>query len=236
MTQERTQLTRSLIQLMHSLSIFSESKDPNSLLKKLIKLINEIIPVDSCLIYLYDKKEEKLTLIGSKKTKTGLIGNITLKKGEGITGWVAGHKKKVVLHKEAFNDKRFKLFTQLPEDKFEAFLSIPIKYGEELIGVINLQNKVKYKFSDEEIKIVESIIKIISEHFAKVMLKERIEYLENKLEERKLVDKAKGIIMKKLKISEDLAYKTMRKESMAKRQTMKKLAEAIIIAEGIGSF
>lgn len=62
-------------------------------------------------------------------------------------------------------------------------------------------------------------------------LKEENERLKKALEERKLVDRAKGILMKKEGIPEDEAYRRIQKLSMDKRKKMADIAEAIILAE-----
>lgn len=219
------------INLLSQLVVF-ESYDFEIFLKKLIKLIIKIIPVDSCLVYFYDRDKKEFILIGSKVTHKKLLGKIIMKTGEGITGWAAAHKKTVVLEKQAYQDKRFKFFKELPEDKFEAFLSVPISDKEGVVGVINLQNKQTFRFSTDQIKIIETIVKIISSAFATVVLERKVGYLENKLEERKIVEKAKGVLMKVKKIGEDEAYKLLRTESMKKRKTMKEIAEAVILVWG----
>lgn len=59
-------------------------------------------------------------------------------------------------------------------------------------------------------------------------LQDRIKQLEVTLENRKKLDKAKGIIMKKINISEDEAYKFLRKKSMDMCIPIDKVAEKII--------
>lgn len=54
--------------------------------------------------------------------------------------------------------------------------------------------------------------------------------LKDSLETRKLVDRAKGILMTAHKISEQDAYRKMQQYSMAKRMSLKALAESIIKA------
>ena len=64
-------------------------------------------------------------------------------------------------------------------------------------------------------------------------LKDENERLRKALEERKLVDKAKGILMKNEDIHEDEAYRRIQKHSMDKRKKMVEIAEAIILAEEV---
>lgn len=217
-----------IVNLLSQLVVF-ESYDFREFLKKLIILLTKLISVDSCLIYFYDKHTKELILVGSKKSHTDLMGKITMKKGEGITGWVVAHKKTVRLTKKAYEDERFKTFENLPEDTYEAFLSVPILDKEGVVGVINLQNKKPYAFSSEQVKTVEAIVKIVASAFEKIVLDRKVDDLEQKLEERKAVERAKGVLMKKNKMTEREAYQMMQREAMKKRKTMKEIAEAVLL-------
>ena len=221
-----------IIDLLSKLVVFN-SYDFQEFLNKLIKLILKIIPVESCLIYFYDREKKELILVASKKPHEKLMGKIKLRWGEGITGWVAAHKKTAALTKEAYKDNRFKFFEELPEDRFEAFLSVPIIDREGVVGVINLQNKTAFDFTKDQIRRLEAVVKIIASAFEKIVLERRIGHLETKLEERKIIEKAKGILMKMKNIDENKAYTMMRNEAMQKRKTLRDIAEAIILVYGI---
>jgi len=160
------------------------------------------------------------------------LGKIILKEGEGITGWVAENKKTVAIKEKAYLDPRFKFFKELPEDRYEAFLSVPIIDKQGLVGVINLQNKKPKVFSKKERQMVEIFASVIASGLRKVILQEKLGFLEEKLEERKIVEKAKGILMKKESLTEEEAYKKMQKEAMKKRKKLKEIAEAIILIWG----
>lgn len=56
----------------------------------------------------------------------------------------------------------------------------------------------------------------------------QIDELGQKLEQRKLVEKAKGLLMDQFSITEESAYKRMRRLSMNKQLTMEKVAEKIL--------
>ncbi|MFH1790816.1 MAG: ANTAR domain-containing protein, partial [Candidatus Omnitrophota bacterium] len=64
-----------------------------------------------------------------------------------------------------------------------------------------------------------------------LMVKTKI--IQEELESRKKVEKAKGILMKDQKISEDEAYNLIRRSSMDKRVHMKEIADAIILSHEI---
>jgi AmiR/NasT family two-component response regulator len=54
------------------------------------------------------------------------------------------------------------------------------------------------------------------------------------LEVRKLVERAKGILMKRHGLNEDESFKRIRKASMDSRKTMREVAEAILLADKMG--
>jgi len=69
-------------------------------------------------------------------------------------------------------------------------------------------------------------------HFIKEsQLQEEVASLKETLETRKLIEKAKGLLMKK-GISEPEAYRRMQKTAMDKRKSLKQVAEAILLMEG----
>lgn len=218
-------------ELLSQLVVF-DSYDFEQFLKKLIKLFTQLVPVDSCLIYFSDRTEKKLILVGSKQSHKKLLGKISLKTGEGITGWVAQHKKTVVLEKHAYRDERFKYVKELPEDMFEAFLSVPIIDREGVVGVINFQNKEPYSFSHDQIKTLEAVVKMIASAFETILLQRRVNVLETKLEDRKKIELAKGLLMKHDRLSEEEAYNKLQQEAMKKRKSMREIAEAVLLIYG----
>ena len=64
-------------------------------------------------------------------------------------------------------------------------------------------------------------------------LKKEVEETKKKLEERKIIERAKGIIMAKYSLKEEEAYKKLRDLSMQKRISMSKLADIVIMTGGL---
>jgi len=64
-------------------------------------------------------------------------------------------------------------------------------------------------------------------------LKKELKEITENYETRKLIDRAKSILMNKYGLSENEAYEKMRKESMNTRNSLKSIAESIILTDGI---
>jgi uroporphyrinogen-III synthase len=55
--------------------------------------------------------------------------------------------------------------------------------------------------------------------------------LSGQLETRKLVERAKGILQRELKLSEEEAYRAMQRQSQQMRKSMKEISDSIILNE-----
>ncbi len=64
-------------------------------------------------------------------------------------------------------------------------------------------------------------------------LAEQVSDLQERLETRKMLDRAKSVLMQKLGLDEAEAYKRIQKSSMDSRKSMKEIAEAILITESL---
>ena len=207
----------------------SYNLDLKEVLDRIVKIVSGVTAADSCFLYLID--DGHLVLRASLNPKPLEIGNIKLKLSEGIPGWVATNKRTVAIAKKAYNDKRFKFVNSLPEDKFEGFLSVPIIYRDKVMGVINVQHSRPRSYSKNEITLFELVAKATGGAIENALLFSEKEALKEALETRKVIEKAKGILMKKYSVTEDEAYKLLHKKSMDKRMSMKEIAAAIIISE-----
>jgi signal transduction protein with GAF and PtsI domain len=157
--QKTLDLAGQELKILHQISqSISCSLDLDQVLHKIIDLVVDVTTGDSCLLYLLDEPGDHLVLRASKNPHPRLIGKIGVRVGEGITGWVAREAEPVAIGRNASKDVRFKVFNNLPEDKYEAFLSVPIiAPTDRVIGVINVQHRKARRHSDRE-KALLSII------------------------------------------------------------------------------
>ncbi len=126
----------------------------DAVLHDIVEIAVEVTKADSCLIYLFNPRRDELILRASKNPHPKLIGRIRLGLGEGITGWVAQQGRPVAIASKACDDPRFKVFHNLPEDRHQAFLSVPILAKREVIGVINVQHKQSHRHRPHEVALM----------------------------------------------------------------------------------
>ncbi|MFP4473640.1 MAG: GAF domain-containing protein [Candidatus Omnitrophota bacterium] len=128
-------------------------------LREIVKVVNGFTQADSVFIYLFNSSKKVLTLMASKTPHKKELGEVQIKTGEGITGWVAQESKPVAISEGAYQDKRFKNFEVLPEDKYEAILSVPIMFRGRVSGVINVQHRKPHEYAEETVNLIHMIAK-----------------------------------------------------------------------------
>ena len=152
---ESPEAVLSQLALLHRISgIVSSDMSLQKMLGELIGLVVGVTDCDACLVYLLEPARSEIVLCASQLPHVGEIGNIRMKIGEGVTGWVAKHQSVVALGSRAFADPRFKSFTSLPEDTYEAFLSVPLISSGQVIGVINVHHKQPRDHMPEEVALL----------------------------------------------------------------------------------
>jgi uroporphyrinogen-III synthase len=203
----------------------------DEILEEVVEFVTSIMRCDSCFVYVLEADE--LILRASKNPHPEVVDRLKMKVGQGITGWVAKHRTPVAIANGAYKDPRFQFFNELPEDRFEGFLSVPVLTGGRLVGVINTQNRAEHQYSEREISLIATLGFQIGAEIERARLEGENAFLLGKLETRTFVERAKGILQRDLKVTEDAAYRIMQRESQERRRSMKEIAEAIILSDGL---
>ena len=126
-----------------------------------------------------------------------------------------------------------KLFIKLPEDRFEAFLSVPILSRGKVAGVINVQQREPYIFSQREIRLIATAGFLVGAEIEVVRLESAISQLSEQLNTRKAVERAKGILQRDLRLYGEEAYLVLQSQSRQRRKPMREVAEAIVLTDEI---
>jgi signal transduction protein with GAF and PtsI domain len=150
---ERTEQQLQLVQRISRLMIRETALD--EVLFSIVSMVVEFMECDSCLIYLLDRNE--LVLKASNTAHPSVMSKVRLALTEGLTGWVARERRLLAISREAYTDPRFKFFSALPEDTYEAFLSAPIISRRGIEGVINVQHRNLHSHSGFEMELLTTI-------------------------------------------------------------------------------
>jgi signal transduction protein with GAF and PtsI domain len=220
------------IEFLHEIGSRMAASDPlHAVLERIVEFASSLVQCDSCFIYVLEKDE--LVLRASKNPHADIVDRLNIQVGQGITGWVAEHRQPVVIDRDASHDPRFKMFQDLPEDHFNAFLSVPIMGRGKLVGVINLQHRQPHEFKHREVQLVSTIGFLVGAEVELARLENENIQLAGQLQARKILERAKGILQRDLKVSEEEAYLMLQKQSRQRRKSMREIAEAVILGDDL---
>jgi uroporphyrinogen-III synthase len=216
-------------EVLHEIGSRMAAADPfHEVLARVVDFAVGVVKCDSCFVYVL--QDDELILRASKNPHEDIVDRLKLQVGQGITGWVAQHRETVAVSQNAFQDPRFKLFNELPEDRYEAFLSVPLLCRGRLVGVINLQHRERHIYKRREIQLISMIGFLVGAEIEMARLETANSNLSEQLETRKLVERAKGILQRDLGLTEEQAYLTLQRQSRQRRRSMKDVADAVILA------
>lgn len=219
-------------EFLHEIGSRMAAADPfHAVLDRIVEFVSTLIPCDSCFIYVLE--QDKLVLRASRNPHANLIDHLAIQLGQGITGWVAEHREAVSIPAGALRDPRFKQFRDLPEDRFEAMLAVPIQTAGKVVGVINLQHQKPYQHTASQVRLLSMIGFLVGAEIERARLDMENAQLSERLETRRILDKAKAILQRDLGLDEQGAYLALQRESRDRRKQMREIAEAILLSDDL---
>jgi len=202
------------------------------MLKLIVTLTANVMKAKICSLWLLDENTNELKIRATQAMSSEYLRERVLKVGEGIVGLVA-KEKKIIIIPNVLKDGRYKEKKLAKKEGLVSMLSVPMMIKEKVIGVINCYTTTADKFVNSDGILLSTVANQAAVAIVNTELMVKTKIVQEELQTRKKVEKAKGMLMKSQGLSEDEAYNLIRKSSMNKRVTMKEIAEAIILASEI---
>lgn len=224
--------TRKKAMQLDVLSRVSKTIVSNRYLKEMLQLIvtmtAQVMNSKICSIMLLDNKKQELFIAATQSLSEEYTKKPNLKVGQSISGKVIKEKRPITVL-DVTREPGYMYPEIAKREGIVSMLSVPMMIKERVIGVINSYTSYEHKFTDEEVKILQAIANQAAVAIESTNLTQELIATKQALETRKLVERAKGLLMKELSLSEDEAYKLINKKAMDTRKTMREVAEAIIL-------
>jgi len=150
----------------------SAAWDLDTTLHKITETTADVMQMDSCSLYLLDKKQNALVLKASTGLSPAAFNVGKLQVGEGITGYAAETGRPVAV-RDAANDPHFKYVPGTEEQKFKSLAAVPLISQGKIIGAMNVQTTTFHHWIKPEI----DLLALIGELAAGAL--ERAELLDN---------------------------------------------------------
>ena len=133
----------------------SAGLDLEEILQGIAALITETTQTDVCFVYLLDETGERLVLRGATPPFHRMAGQVELKMGEGVSGWVAAHGRPAVIVEDKLSDQRYKHIPALGREDLTSMASVPIRgKPHRLVGVLNVHTRQRRAFTDADVQLL----------------------------------------------------------------------------------
>src|SRR4029079_11525920 len=129
--------------------LLTSSIDLPSLLKLIVTSVTDLLECEASSLFLIDRTGEQLVLRVATGPVRGEIKELRLEIGEGIAGWVAKHRKSLIVN-DPKRDPRF-LGTVDKATGFQtrSILAVPLMDHDQVVGVLEILNTSKAKQFDQ---------------------------------------------------------------------------------------
>ena len=112
-----------------------------------------------------------------------------------------------------------------------SMLSVPMVVKDRVVGVINCYTSYPHEFTETEKNVLTTVANEAAVAVENTELMVKTKVIQEELESRKLIERAKDILMTERSLSGTGAYRWIQKRSMDTRKSMGEIAEAILLTE-----
>ena len=228
--------SKALIQKLEALSKISKAISSDLYLEDILRLIvvvtAEVMKSKICSLWLVDERDKALKIRATQSMSEEYLKERSLKLGEGVVGYVAQENRPMMIY-NVLKEPRYKEKELARKEGLVSMLSVPMTVKDKVIGVINCYTSSPHRFTKSEIEVLTTVANQAAIAIENAGLITKAKIIEDELMSRKLVERAKGILMKEQHLSEEEAFRRLQKKSMDLRKSMREIAEAVILANQI---
>ena len=200
--------------------------------KLMVMVVARVTGVDICSLWLIDNDAEPpvLRLKATQAIEPEYMIDRVLGVGEGVVGHVSSTSQPLViadvLHCDIFKEKEMAQKLGLV-----SMAGVPLLGKKrEVVGVLNCFTLAAHTFSPTDLNLLSAVANqaALAIHTSELVVRTRL--IEEELKSRKTIERAKEVVMERLQVNGEEAYRWLRKQSMNGRKTLLEVAEAVLLS------
>jgi signal transduction protein with GAF and PtsI domain len=218
------------------------------ILKLIVMVTAKVTGVEICSLWLIDESEspKKIRLKATQAIDPEYVKDRSLSMDEGVVGYVATTNIPLTVE-NVLKEPRFKEKEMAKKLGLVSMLGVPLQVsitnlasiskresmdkGEKVIGVLNCFTAKPHIFSATEVNLITAVANQAAVAILNTELMVKTKVIQEELETRKLVERAKEVLMRRRNMGGDEAHRWIQKRSMDTRKSMRHVAEAILLSE-----
>ena len=222
---------------LEALSEISEAITSTTYLDDILRLIvmvtAKVMDSNICSLMLLDEQTGELVIRSTQAVSEAYLEKPPVRLGEGISGLAAKENREVDCW-DVKEDERYVNKDVAVKENLCSLLSMPMSVKGKVLGVINCYTSVPHEFTREEKTILSTVANQAAMAIENTDLVMKSKLIQEELETRKLIERAKDILMEQREISGYEAFTAIQRKSMDSRRPIREIAEAIILASEVG--
>ena len=186
-------------------------------------------------VYRLDRENSALELRAWRGMWATEIGAYQVQLSSRAGNWFLELPATTVLETGAWLDWRFQSLPEFVHNRFESVLVVALHDAGRVVGAANFCQRAADGFATREITFLSglslplgSLLAGGTAQDAKARLESEVHQLNRKLEDRKLIERAKGILQARFAWTEEQAYLNLRRSSRQSRAPMRAIARHVI--------
>jgi GAF domain-containing protein len=205
------------------------------ILKLIVMVTAKVTGVEICSLWLLDETSEgkKMRLKATQAIDPDYVKDRSLNMDEGVVGYVATNNRPLIIE-DVLKESKFKEKEMAKRLGLVSMVSLPLSAKEDkVIGVLNCFTAEPHQFLETEVNLITTVANQAAVAIFNTELMVQTKVIQEELETRKQVERAKEILMRRRNIRGEEAYRWMQKRSMDSRKSMRDVAEAVLLADEI---
>jgi len=203
------------------------------ILKLIVMVTAKVTGVEICSLWLIDESvtPKKIRLKATQAIDPDYVKDRSLNLDEGVVGFVVTNKRPFII-KDVLKEPRFKEKEMAKKLGLVSMAGVPLQVKDEkVIGTLNCFTAKPHEFSETEVNLITAVANQAAVAIINTELMVKTKVIQEELETRKLVERAKEILMRRRKMDGNDAFQWIQKRSMDSRKSMRHVAEAILLSE-----
>jgi two-component system, response regulator PdtaR len=203
------------------------------ILKLIVIVTAKVTGVDICSLWLADGEGDKrrIRLKATQAIDPDYVIDRVLRDREGVVGYVVSENRPLIIE-DILAEPRFKEKAMARKLGLASMVSVPMNVqNNKVIGVLNCFTSSPYRFSDTEVNLITTVANQAAVAIMNTELMVKTRVIQEELETRKLVERAKEVLIRRRNMTGTQAYRWIQKRSMDSRKSILHVAEAILLSD-----
>ncbi len=203
------------------------------ILKLIVMVTAKVTGYEICSLWLIDESTSpaKIRLKASQTIDPDYVKDRSLDLTEGVVGYVATSKRPLLI-RDVLREPLFKEKEMAAKLGLVSMLSVPLQVRDgKVVGVLNCFTIKTHHFSETEVNLIRTVANQAAVGIMNTELMVKTKVIQEELETRKLVERAKEVLMRRRSKTGEEAHRWIQKRAMDTRKSMRYVAEAILLSE-----